>query len=374
MNLGIIQIASIISIFQCILLTLFLLSRKKGTINGEKYLAAFLFTFAVLIYSSFVLSTKLSINPFHATCATVATQFNFLVGPLCYFYIRSLLSGDTLLKKVELLHFIPFMGMLISAIIIIRSSGIRSYYQTLPFYFNGGICLHILFYILISMKTMRAHGLRIGRFLNSTKTIKHNWIIFLFGGLVTIWVFKMVILWGWYVTHVIRWCQYMTTSFFLTTFIFINTIVYIALKRPELFSHKNKYDQSSLSVSKKQLYLNRLKNHMESKKPHLQPSITLPELAQTLSIPRHHLSQVINESFNLNFNDFINKYRIDEALGMLQERSHHNGTILEIAFQVGFNSKSTFNSAFKKHTGQTPKEYKNNEIGLYAVLHDRQGV
>lgn len=266
------------------------------------------------------------------------------------------------------------MGMLISVILIIWLFGLRSYWQTLPFYFNCGVFLHLSFYILISIKIMRTHGLRIGRFLNSTKKPKHAWIIFLFGGLVTIWVFKMVILWGWYVTHVIRWCQYMTTSFFLTTFIFINTIVYVALKRPELFSHKNKYDQSSLSVSKKQLYLIRLKNHMKSKKPHLQPTITLPMLAQTLSIPRHHLSQVINESFNLNFNDFINKYRIDEALGMLQDRSHHNGTILEIAFQVGFNSKSTFNSAFKKHTGQTPKEYKNNENGHHAVLFDRQGV
>ena len=291
MNLGIIQIASIISIFQCILLTLFLLSRMKGTINGDKFLAAFLFTFAVLIYSSFILSTKLSINPLHATCATVAAQFNFLVGPLCYFYIKSLLSGDTSFKKVELIHFIPFMGMLISVILIIWLFGLRSYWQTLPFYFNCGVYLHLSFYILISIKIMRTHGLRIGRFLNSTKKPKHAWIIFLFGGLVTIWVFKMVILWG---------------------FIFINTIVYVALKRPELFSHKNKYDQSSLSVSKKQLYLIRLKNHMKSKKPHLQPTITLPMLAQTLSIPRHHLSQVINESFNLNFNDFINKYRIDE--------------------------------------------------------------
>lgn len=102
---------------------------------------------------------------------------------------------------------------------------------------------------------------------------------------------------------------------------------------------------------------------MQTKKPHLQSSITLPEMARRLSIPRHHLSQVINESFNLNFNDLINKYRIDEALVMLQDGDHQNGTILEIAYEVGFNSKSTFNTAFKKHTGITPKEYKNNGNG-----------
>ena len=99
---------------------------------------------------------------------------------------------------------------------------------------------------------------------------------------------------------------------------------------------------------------------MQLKKPHLQPSISLPELAQLLSISKHHLSQVINESFNLNFNDFINMYRIDEAMTLLQDKTNCSKTILEVAYIVGFNSKSTFNSAFKKHTGQTPKEFKNN--------------
>ena len=373
MNLSIIQIASIITIFQCILLTLFLLGRKKGTVNGEKYLAAFLFTFAALIYSSFALSTKLGMNLFHANAATIAAQFNFLVGPLCYFYIKSLLDSDTKFKKTDLIHFIPFIGILIATIVILWSSGLRLYYRTLPFYANCTVCLHILIYIILSIKLMHAHGLRVRRFFKTIRIPKHAWIVFLFGGLVTIWIFKLIIFWGWHVACVMNWCQYMTTSFFLTAFIFINTIVYIALKRPELFNHKNKYNQSSLSDSKKQIYLSRLKSHMDSEKPHLQPTITLPELAQTLSIPRHHLSQVINESFKLNFNDFINKYRIDDALVMLQDKSHHNGTILEIAYEVGFNSKSTFNSALKKHTGITPKEYKTNGNGHHAVLH-RQSV
>jgi AraC-like DNA-binding protein len=165
---------------------------------------------------------------------------------------------------------------------------------------------------------------------------------------------------GWHVTRIANICQYMTTTFFLVTFIFINTIVYIALKKPELFAKKNKYNQSALSESKKQLIINHLQKIMRQKKPHLQPTISLPELAQLLSISKHHLSQVINESYNLNFNDFINMYRIDEAMTLLQDKTNCNKTILEIAYIVGFNSKSTFNSAFKKHTGQTPKEFKNN--------------
>lgn len=272
-----------------------------------------------------------------------------------------------------MIHFLPFFTLLISTIIIIQLSALRFLYRSMFFFINGSICLQILIYIIMSMQILKNQGLIISSFFSNIKIPKLSWIIFLFAGMISVWIFKCIIFFGWNVAGISRWCQFTATTFFLTTFLFINPIVYIALKKPELFIRNSRYNQSSLSESNKQLYLNRLQKFMNSRKPHLEPTITLPELARTLSIPRHHLSQVINESFNLNFNDFINKYRIEDALLFLQDSTNHNGTILEIAYRVGFNSKSTFNSAFKKYTGQTPKEYKNNGNGYPTVMHNKQG-
>lgn len=359
MQLGILHIASLITIFQSVLLAFFLLNRRKGTFICEKILGTFLFTFAILIYCSFVMSTTLATNKIHIILATMAYQFIFLVGPLFYFYIKSLLFREFTFTYKNILHFFPFLTLLISTFIIIQLSGLGLLYRSIFFYINGFICLHILFYIIISIQIMKNHGLIISNLSSNIKNQRSSWIIFLLAGLISVWLFKLGIFIGWDLSGISRWCQYTATTFFLTTFIFINPIMYIALKKPELFTHKNKYNQSALSGSGKQSYLNRLLACMKFDKPHLQPSISLPELAKLLSIPKHHLSQVINESFDLNFNDFINKYRIDEALLLLQDRANNNRTILEIAYRVGFNSKSTFNSAFKKHTGQTPKEFKN---------------
>ncbi|MFQ5636669.1 MAG: helix-turn-helix domain-containing protein [bacterium] len=120
----------------------------------------------------------------------------------------------------------------------------------------------------------------------------------------------------------------------------------------------NKYETSSLKNSELKQNKEKLIHLMEGQKPYLNPSLSLSDLANKISIPHRQLSQVINESFNQNFYDFVNTYRITECKRLLNHCSDEKKTIIEIAFEVGFNSKSTFNKAFKKHTGLTPKEYK----------------
>jgi AraC-like DNA-binding protein len=86
----------------------------------------------------------------------------------------------------------------------------------------------------------------------------------------------------------------------------------------------------------------------------------LTMMSKQLSIPVPYLSRVINESFNLNFCDFVNKYRIEESKIFLKEIPKTKMTVLEIAYKVGFNTKSAFYEAFKKRTGLTPKEFVKN--------------
>ncbi|HEY3026570.1 MAG TPA: helix-turn-helix domain-containing protein, partial [Pyrinomonadaceae bacterium] len=105
-------------------------------------------------------------------------------------------------------------------------------------------------------------------------------------------------------------------------------------------------------------YLKRLLDLMEKERPYTDGDLTLQKLAKTLAISPHHLSQMINEQLNQNFFDFINLYRIEEAKRMLVDPTRKHYSILAISEAVGFNSKSAFNAAFKKHTHMTPSEFR----------------
>lgn len=98
---------------------------------------------------------------------------------------------------------------------------------------------------------------------------------------------------------------------------------------------------------------------MQQEKPYLESELTLSDLARQLHITSSLLSQIINVGFNKNFNDFVNAYRIEAFKIRLQKSDYQHLTLLGIALECGFNSKATFNRAFKKHTGQSPSEYTN---------------
>lgn len=103
---------------------------------------------------------------------------------------------------------------------------------------------------------------------------------------------------------------------------------------------------------------------METEKPYLDPNISLHGLSKNLMIPDHYMSQIINTKLKLNFYDFINNYRIEEAKRIFTNPKQNHLTVLEVAIEVGFNSKSAFNRAFKKATQKTPSEFKKNHLNL----------
>lgn len=123
-----------------------------------------------------------------------------------------------------------------------------------------------------------------------------------------------------------------------------------------------KYKTSSLLPETVDAMLPRLVQLMEKEKIFLQADVTLKTLSGRLGVHYNYLSQIINEQFKQNFNDFINKYRIEEAKRMLIDPSGSERTILEIAYDTGFYSKSVFNTAFKKFTGKTPSQYRKDSI------------
>jgi AraC-like DNA-binding protein len=104
----------------------------------------------------------------------------------------------------------------------------------------------------------------------------------------------------------------------------------------------------------------KLSAYMETKKPYTNPKLTLVELAKGLNLPPYQLSKIINNGFDKNFFDFVNSYRIEEFKKRVEDPQFKNHTLLSIAFDVGFNSKTAFNRSFKKITNQTPSTFFNN--------------
>ena len=121
---------------------------------------------------------------------------------------------------------------------------------------------------------------------------------------------------------------------------------------------KEKYSNSALTDIKASKVVDRLNVLMKSEEPYLDSDISLVALAEKLQITPHHLSQVINETLQQNFYDFINSARIERAKEMLATPDFKKLPIINIAYQVGFNNKTSFNNSFKKYTQQTPSQFR----------------
>ena len=161
----------------------------------------------------------------------------------------------------------------------------------------------------------------------------------------------------------------------LSLFSFISWIILKGLYHPELFHgiNRNLKSTKSLVAFKKRKTKNssvepkdietldliaQLRKFMEEQKPYLNPQLTIKDLADAFEVPVKDLSILINHSLNQNFYDFVNEYRVREVMTLLENPSYRKLTILEILYEVGFNTKSTFNLAFKKYTQVTPTSYR----------------
>ena len=292
----------------------------------------------------------------------------FLFGPLFYFYVKEL-TGHFKFNKEDLLHFIPF-----TVLIIYR----------LPFYLKSPdeklasiksigtldenlIILiiqifHLFIYLYYVKKILKEYEDRIKSTMSSLEKINLRWISIGMNSFLVIFGI-MVIFIVLFISGADVYSIYITIVPLLVSIVILS-IGYFGLTQPIIIppeveiSKSRKYEKSSLTAENSDKYLNKLLEIMESEKPFLNNDLTLQKLSEKLSISQHHLSQIINEKMNQNFFDFVNSYRIEEAKKLLLDKRSELLTILAIAEEVGFNSKSAFNIAFKKYTSMTPTEFK----------------
>ncbi len=143
-------------------------------------------------------------------------------------------------------------------------------------------------------------------------------------------------------------------------FLFYYVLYKLIMVPKEVISglHTDKYKTSSLKQKDVLLYKNELKYLMTEEKLFKNKKLTVDNVAKRLNIPRQHLSEILNVHMNIGFQDLLNHYRVEDFVSCLQNKTYQNYTLLAIAKEVGFNSKSSFNTTFKKIKGMTPSEFK----------------
>lgn len=119
-----------------------------------------------------------------------------------------------------------------------------------------------------------------------------------------------------------------------------------------------KYRRSGLKPEQIALFAERLEKHMMTNEPYLDSGLKIESLARQINVSRNYLTQVLNEGLGKNYYQYVNGYRVETAKRLLMSEDARSLSILEIAYECGFNSKATFNLAFKRLTGVTPSEYR----------------
>lgn len=361
----------------------FLLITKKSKSLPDKILAAWLFVIGIhllLFYLS--ISGKLFQYPW---LLGIHMPLPLLHGPFLFLYTATLTSGVHSLQKKDLLHFAPaivcymyllpfFLEPAAEKIFVFKNKGVG--HETFVLVNSSAITLSGIVYVVWSIILLRRHRRSIMDQFSYTEKINLEWLQYLVFGIALIWVFV--------IADNDRWI-------FSTAVLFVIFIGYFGIKQVGIFTHgntintgemenaspetnteikefttvpggeqdeqKKKYSKSGLTAESADELHKNLLALLANEKPFKESELTLVNLAERLNTVPNYLSQIINEREGKNFYDFINTLRIEEFKKVVTDPGNQKFSFLGLAYDCGFNSKSSFNKYFKKITGLSPTEY-----------------
>lgn len=364
-------IISILASFQLLFVSVFLFSHKKGNKKNNRLLGLVFLLFSISLgdFALRISGLEFRFQVIHL----LDDGFFFLYGPLIYFYVRRLVYVDLRWKAKNLLHLIPYVAWclyLVYTVVVLNPEEQRQMTQkivtaSLPawMYLIGlSIYVYTITYLWLANRTLSTYRSVIKNKYSSVDKINLSWLKFIIQSFAAITVIAMIH----NVIPVLGNFVFLYASLILLlifTFFFINRVLVKALNQPEIFAGieleeaREKYTGSKLKEDELEHYYSHLLTILEKEKLYLNPDLTLQTLADGMQISSKVLSQVINQRSGKNFFDFINSYRCEEAK-ILMRTSDTKVTILEILYESGFNSKSSFNKEFKKLNGTTPTEYR----------------
>lgn len=323
----------------------------------------------------------------------------YFIGPVIFFYVQSLLNPSFRFRKKEWLHLIPGILYLLFSLVMVATDKVilKKYF----FLANGedpdfdtwyqltGFA-SMLFYFVLSIRYYSLYKKLIVQVISYADVVMFRWV----RNFLLAFLLILIIRISFYVGSL-----FMDTSYFSTWWYFLAFAIifyYIAITgyansietkiafKPNLVSYRSalllNYFPSSLqnapvtedadiieieSEPTTQLATNevlkewkeKLLTLMELEKLYEDPELSLTQVAKQLQSNPSFISKMVNQGFELNFNDFVNQFRIEAVKEKLQAGEQKKQTLLGIAFDCGFNSKATFNRAFKKFTSLSPKEW-----------------
>ncbi len=305
--------------------------------------------------------------------------FPFLYGPLFYLYVLLLTTVRRKLKRKDALHFLPALVILVYSSWVYFLTGpekiefIRQMNTDPPPGFSvieKLLPLYGLLYTVLTIRMLARHNRRIRDVFSNIDRINLLWLRSLTIGVAIIWSIVII---GALVSGVLHLqTQGFNTAVYFCVSLLIYTIGYMGLNQPEVFRQSKgddvtetgretakepQYEKSGLSDSSADEILTRLQERMGKDKPYLSGDLTLAGLAESISVSPHNLSETMNTRLKQSFYDFVNSYRVNEVKRRLQAGDAAKYSLLSIAFDSGFTSKTSFNTIFKKHSGMTPSRF-----------------
>tara|TARA_R110000868_G_scaffold131361_4_gene341404 strand:- start:3339 stop:4481 length:1143 start_codon:yes stop_codon:yes gene_type:complete len=361
----------------------FILGSKNNKTIPDRILFVWLLFLGIHLYLFYLLFTNQIYQ--YPNLLGISIPLPLMHGPFLFLYTASL-TNQIKNFKIQFLHFLP---CILSYLFLIKFFNLNSEekvqiyqhdgqgYETFMSIHIGIVILSGIVYFVGSLILLRKHKLNILNEFSYTENINLFWLQYLIYGIGVIWI--IVILGE-------------DKVIFLFVTLFVIALGYFGIKQNGIFTKLGivneeilelgesiktttltqelkevdsidqnikpiKYEKSGLSEEMALEIHNSLTVQMDELKLYTNPDITLVELSQVLKVPSNYLSQVINTYENKNFYDYINTKRINLFLDLIKKDESKKYTILSIAFDCGFNSKSSFNKYFKKTTDLTPSEY-----------------
>lgn len=364
-----------ISVFVSLLMAFFLLTVKTDNKLANR-LFAFFFIFSAIDLSGFFMYIY---TENHRNLEIFRSTFCLLGMPSFYLYVMAACYSDFRLQWKHLVHLLPFIItnlLFIPRIYISIDEGsfIGPLNQMSEIYFIQILIeFQYVFYIVSVFLILKKYKEIYLENYTNPGTSTYKWLfqmtcVFLAAHSVV--ALKNIIRYSNF-REVFLWANVLvgTIALFITCWFIMK-----ALKHPELFRGINsklrltkdilpEVEEKSESANEQNDLISRqiteLKRYMTEKEPFLDPSLTIQELSNQINIPVRDLSILINHHMDQHFFDFVNEYRIQKAMNILKDQSKSQLTVLEILYEVGFNSKSSFNTSFKKYTNLTPTAYRN---------------
>lgn len=376
-QINLLIIVTVISLFISLFLAFFLVTVKTKHKISNSLFAIFLLLTA--IDSIDPLLNLVVNNP--SNLGMLRITFAFFQIPVFYLYVLSVCYSDFKFKPKYIVHLLPFL--IVNTILLPRFytvdlaskiSFLKNRQNMIELQFTH-ILFHIqvvIYMIAVFMILRKAKKLYLENHAG-TSVNSYNW---LFQFTIVLTILYLITL----VKNIFKFSDYPNISEGIKIGLLVFQLVIIcwylfkALNNPGLFRNidsklklvsdiileEKNNEKLSLNEKESDEMVSKLQQFMIAEKPFLNPSLTIQDISNKIEIPTRELSVLINHQLDQHFYDFVNFYRIEYAMGILKDNTKSKVTILEILYEVGFNSKSSFNTAFKKHTGNTPTYYRNN--------------